>query len=1217
MKNLLCAFILVICCFSWSDHSFAAPCTDVFPDAVSNSRGSGQVQFGFGSRIINSPDNIIDTENLNDNAGGGTSCNGVSCTASNMTAENGNFNTFPNNQPDITLGFQGTQTISAGNYDDLNLGSEAVLTMNPGVYAFRGNVNLGFRAQIIIASPGAVTIYVRGTVGLNTEAEINTSGVDRYVFLFSRNDVSLGFRAIVEGVIFSRSDVSLNNESSIVGAVTARGIINLPSASTVTFDDETLIQADFGTFCESDAITANLIAEWRLDEQTWNGSAGEVADNSGNNLNGRSVILTTLANTQGTIPALTGSPGTCRYGSFNGTADGYVQIDDPGTGSILDLNSTFTVATWINTNSFPSGSNLATIVSKDENFEFHLNSAGRVFWWWGGGDREFSSTQSVSLNMWHHVAITFESGEQHIYIDGVSVGTNNSTSAITVNNDAVFIGTDIAFHSRRFDGLIDEVRIYDGALTEAQINSLMSDRHDCVLSAGLDAFVIDVGGGAASVCNAFDITISAVDVLGNPISDYTGTIDLSVSRGHGDWFAPIATAQGVLFPGASNSGDADYAFNASNLDAGEVTLTLSNQFAESVTVTVTDSSEGVSTTSSVISFSENAFLITNNDTLGDDVIAGRQHDFTVDMMRRDPITGDCGIATNYTSPALKVWMIRTAADPGGTEPDFVGSSTFSLPSSQPATTNVTAGFMSAGTANFSLDVSDVGQFALYFLDDSGSSSDQDITGSSPNFTARPFGFLITAQANPGASSATGVVYTTAGTDFTVDVQAKAWNTADDSNDDGVPDFYVDTSYTNNTNFSGADLLSFGLESPAESLELSVNLQLPGGGNNPGLASSLTLPADARILSSFTNGGAQTTSVNYPEVGIIGLQASVADLNYLGSGTGNTGRSFSYSNYVGRFTPVSFRMSAIQPVSITPSCSSFLDYIYMGKDFSVSLNVDAVNAQGVITQNYEGNFQKLNESAGSFSLYAIDDDVPTLLSTRINHRLSPSYNWVSGVGALQGDNVVFSRMSVPDGAYEQVHVGAQIEDSDGVRFATAEYDLDSDNDTVNESVELGEFAARFGRLRLASAFGPETANLPVDFVTEYWNVTAWVRNTDDSCTGIALSAITYPSGTIDVTANRIVAVGGGTSQGQYANIDSMNVEVDFSSGNAGHFFTAPNAGNTGIFNVDVDLSNYSWLRFDWDQDGDYSNDTSLPSAEYSFGSYRAHDRIIFWQEILRN
>jgi len=43
-----------------------------------------------------------------------------------------------------------------------------------------------------------------------------------------------------------------------------------------------------------------------------------------------------------------------------------------------------------------------------------------------------------------------------------------------------------------------------------------------------------------------------------------------------------------------------------------------------------------------------------------------------------------------------------------------------------------------------------------------------------------------------------------------------------------------------------------------------------------------------------------------------------------------------------------------------------------------------------------------------------------------------------------------------------------------------------------------------------------------------------------------------------------------------------------------------------------VSLLSWLSYDWDQNGNY-NDVRLPDANFSFGSYRGNDRIIYWRE----
>jgi MSHA biogenesis protein MshQ len=154
--------------------------------------------------------------------------------------------------------------------------------------------------------------------------------------------------------------------------------------------------------------------------------------------------------------------------------------------------------------------------------------------------------------------------------------------------------------------------------------------------------------------------------------------------------------------------------------------------------------------------------------------------------------------------------------------------------------------------------------------------------------------------------------------------------------------------------------------------------------------------------------------------------------------------------------------------------------------------------------------------------------------------------------------------------------------------------------------------RYGRLRLDDAFGPETHPLKVNFATEYWTGKYFSLNTDDSCTQVLRSAITYPAGNILTDGNRTVSLTGGSTTGTYVNLTSTH--IGFNAGTAGQEFTSP-AGGRGEFEVAVDLTNLSWLTFDWDQNNDYS-DVSLPNATFTFGSYRGNDRVIYWRERLQ-
>jgi MSHA biogenesis protein MshQ len=734
-----------------------------------------------------------------------------------------------------------------------------------------------------------------------------------------------------------------------------------------------------------------------------------------------------------------------------------------------------------------------------------------------------------------------------------------------------------------------------------------------VASSTIDHFDIDIGGGAASTCEPYNITVSARDSSDSVILDYNGTVTLATSQSHGDWQSTGAAADllGTLTPGTSDAGSASYAFQFDGNDEGAVTLALSNQHAEAMSVTVADLSAGVSSTSGTVTFSSNGFVVSTLDGLGTDVIAGRPHSFRVQMYTQDPASSSCSVAAAYNVSDVKVSLTRSSADPGGAAPTLRNSnlsSNVSVPNG-PASATVGLNF-SGGVADFSLLASDVGQYALTFLDDSLGFASTNIVGSTPSYSVRPFGLSVSATSNPGASTGGGPVFTSAGTDFTAVVTARGWDSGDDTNDDGLADFLSDTDYTNNI-FHGAALPGFGQENPGEDVRLTAALVLPAGGNDPGLGSSLAAPADGTIVDTFSGGSGSTANVYYPEVGIIHLAAVLNDGAYLGAGASANAKLRGESNYVGRFTPV--RFSLANP-SITAGCEVGLDYSYLGQPFSVGFLLHAENLSGDLTQNYVGSFAKLGSGGGTLTFGAVDAGFPGVDFNAARATASlVSAAWEGGVGTF---NLVaqIDRAPAVDGPFNATSLGITARDTDGVAIPASDFNLDRNVDSNPDSVSLGVTLLRFGRMRLDSAHGPETANLPVKFETEFWNGTLWARNIDDSCTIIAQADIGYPDGAISAVSNRTVTVGAGTTTGTYAN-DSGGF-IHFTAGSAGQAFSAPGAGNAGSFEVDVNLSSRAWLRFDWDNNGTY-NDVALPTAEYSFGSYRGHDRIIFWQEVFTN
>jgi len=75
---------------------------------------------------------------------------------------------------------------------------------------------------------------------------------------------------------------------------------------------------------------------------------------------------------------------------------------------------------------------------------------------------EVVSSPQLTVNTWHHVTATFDGASARLYVDGVLVG-EGACSGLTYPGEGSFlaIGVDFPGEDEYFDGLIDELRIYN------------------------------------------------------------------------------------------------------------------------------------------------------------------------------------------------------------------------------------------------------------------------------------------------------------------------------------------------------------------------------------------------------------------------------------------------------------------------------------------------------------------------------------------------------------------------------------------------------------------------------------------------------------------------------------------------------------------------------------------------------------------------------------
>ena len=157
--------------------------------------------------------------------------------------------------------------------------------------------------------------------------------------------------------------------------------------------------------------------------------------------------------------------------SLDGSGD-YV---DFGNTAVAGIDREITVTAWIKTSSL-GGSN--TIVAKCYAWQIHGNSDVLRFSNTGTPADSLDGTTDVADGTWHHIAAVYNGTTKYVYVDGDlenSVGWSQDLSTWDTYGFAAgaMIKTGfVGFPKFFFDGMIDDVRVYDSALSPDQIETL-------------------------------------------------------------------------------------------------------------------------------------------------------------------------------------------------------------------------------------------------------------------------------------------------------------------------------------------------------------------------------------------------------------------------------------------------------------------------------------------------------------------------------------------------------------------------------------------------------------------------------------------------------------------------------------------------------------------------------------------------------------------------
>jgi hypothetical protein len=290
---------------------------------------------------------------------------------------------------------------------------------------------------------------------------------------------------------------AVGSQATLTVAITAAQAVSV--SPTVTQDQvnaaATALGAAIATYKAGKIVPvalANLVAHWAFDE----GTGTAAADASANVLNG----------TLKAGPAKWGAVTPKWINDRKGVANKALQFNNGASVEIpynTKLNpQTITMTAWVKVDTINANNRFLGLWSWN-GYKFQLQDGNRPFATFATSVNIFDRDAGVGLpddKAWHHLAVTYVNGTETFYIDGVNVkawtdvtGTCSSISATPYN---LVIGADFPvdkyapddtkyddatspfYHviplawGGHFIGGLDEVRIYNSALTDSQITTI-------------------------------------------------------------------------------------------------------------------------------------------------------------------------------------------------------------------------------------------------------------------------------------------------------------------------------------------------------------------------------------------------------------------------------------------------------------------------------------------------------------------------------------------------------------------------------------------------------------------------------------------------------------------------------------------------------------------------------------------------------------------------
>jgi hypothetical protein len=1004
---------------------------------------------------------------------------------------------------------------------------------------------------------------------------------------------------------------------------------------------------------------ASLVAEYRFEESSYNGTAGEVADSSGNGNHGSMVrSSTSLA-----YPSSTPSGKICRGLSIPQNSDASIQAFNTGI-DVNTLGQTGSITFWYKGTGTGSTAHRALV-------DATMSSTSKFLLWRddkdtgvdlyhyisdsGGSQRDDHEVNVIEDDVWAHIAITWTAtaNRMKIYVNGTLEGSDTdsfSGSALNTAIGTLYIGDNRSAASDELlsaNGLIDQVRIYNHEMSAAEITTDKNTTPVCTTLHHMEVSTLSSSAapGAAvaftikACANAACSTLYTGGVTGNlsitgVTPTYTTGASYSIAAGSSSTtetasmtagsatvtltsVSPTPSNSPALFCGlgvAAATGNSCALTVSSGPDHLEITTTSSNGLTcapASFTIKACANSSSPCTSAYVGGVTGNLVLTGTG---------GSTAAFTIDatgtttVSRQITKVGSVTTGVSSVSPAASGSPALTCGI-GGATPSSAGCSTAYTTASS---------LLSFSVPNH---VSDVSQSVTI----TALKSSSDLTACVPAFTGAKSVTFTCQHVNPNSGTKSvlvgGNATTCGGSGQSMSLSFNASGAASTSVQ--YPDVGqvtltgtyagaagVDSDVTGGSTFIAAPAsftisgVTTGNITAGSAFSATITARNNSGAATPNfgrespaisdyvrLAWTKAMPTGTAAVSGTLTGTGTSGTPSLASGSFSNGAATVNDLAWSEVGTGDLGASLVGSTYLG-----------VSSTVVTGSTgSSGAIGPFLPHHLTVSTNHSCSSNFTYSGQPFAVTVKAYNAANAITANY--DGSLNT--SPRYAKAVTLSATSNGGSGSLSNATMAASSFAAGTATITASSTSPSFTLTNKQTAPTAVGLRAIDSDAISSSgYAEGSVSLRSGQLKFSNAFGSEKASLLIPVQAQYWSGRAWVLNALDSCTSVPVAAIGR-SNYLDhkgaataawTTTASAVTISGGIgwmtlSAPSPTASGSVDIAVNLGASSADNACTSSHASTTG--------AQLSWLR---SLNGHCSASPDRdPFARITFGIYSPETR----------